>query len=58
VYSLPNIIKVNKSRRIIWAGYVASMRPMTRFVFSIRDALNETGRRNYLWDDCLRAGAD
>jgi uncharacterized membrane protein len=48
LYSLPNI-KVNKSQRIIWAGYVTSMRQMTRFIFSIRDALDERGRRNCLW---------
>jgi hypothetical protein len=44
-----HIIKVNKSQRMIWAGYVASMRQMTRLVFSIRDSLDERGRRSCLW---------
>jgi len=54
VYPLPNIVRVVKSRRMRWAGHVASMgerRGVHRFLVGISEGKKPLERPRRRWED-------
>jgi len=54
LYSLPNIVRVVKSRRIRWAGYVARMgegRGVHRVLVGKPEVKRPLGRPRHRWED-------
>ena len=57
VYSSPNIVRVIKSRRMRWAGYVASMgerRGVYRVLVGKPEGKRPLGRPRSRWEDNIR----
>jgi hypothetical protein len=57
LYSLPNILRVIKSRRMRWAGHVARMgegRGMYRILVGKPEGKRSLGRPRYRWEDNVR----
>jgi hypothetical protein len=57
LYSLPNIVRVIKSRRLRWVGHVASMgegRGMYRFLVGKHEGKITLGRPMRRWEDNIR----
>jgi hypothetical protein len=57
LYSLPNIVRVIKSRRIRWAGYVARMgeeRGVYRVLVGKPERKRPLGRPRRRWEDNIR----
>jgi transcription termination factor 2 len=56
-YSLPNIVRVVKSRRIRWAGHVARMREergVHRVLVGEHDGKRPLGRPRLRWEDNIK----
>ena len=55
-YSLPNIVRVVKSRRIIWAGHVARMgrRGVHRVLVGKPEGKRPLGRPRRKWEDNIK----
>jgi hypothetical protein len=59
LYSLPNIVRVIKSRRLRWAGYVARMgegRGVYRDLLGKSEGKRPLGRPRRRWDYNIRMG--
>jgi hypothetical protein len=57
LYRSPNIVKVNKSRRLRWAGHVARMeedRSAFKMLTSIPAGKIPSGRPSRRWDNNIR----
>jgi len=57
LYSLPNIVRVVKSRRIIWAGHVARMgqeRGVYRVLVGKPEGKRPLGRPRRRWEDNIK----
>ena len=57
IYSLPNIVRVVKSRRMRWAGYVACMgagRGVHRFLVGKPEGKRTLGRPRCRWEDNIK----
>jgi len=57
LYSLPNIMRVVKSRRIRWAGHVARMgegRGVHRFLVGKPEGKRPLGRPRRRWEDNIK----
>jgi hypothetical protein len=57
LYSSPNIIQVMKSRRMRWAGYVASMgegRGACRILVGRPEGRRRLGRPRYRWEKNIK----
>ena len=57
LYSLPNIVRVVKSRRMRWAGHVARMaeeRGVHRVLVGKPEAKRPLGRRRSRWEDNIK----
>ena len=57
LYSSPNIVRVIKSRRMRWAGYVACMgeeRGVCRVLVGKSEGRRQLGRRRRKWVDNIR----
>ena len=57
LYSSPNIVGVIKSRRMIWAGHVASMeegRGVYRVLVGKPEGRRPLGRPRHRWEDNIR----
>ena len=57
LYSLPNIVRVVKSRRIRWAGHVARMgegRDMHRVLVGKPEEKRPLGRSRRIWEDNIK----
>ena len=57
MYSLPNIVRVVKSRRIRWAGHVARMgegRGVHRFLVGKPEGKRPLGRPRRRWEDNIK----
>jgi hypothetical protein len=57
LYSLPNIVRVVKSRRMRWAGHVARMweaRGMHRVFVRKREGKRPLGRTRRKWEDNIK----
>jgi len=57
LYSLPNIVRVVKSRRMRWAGHVASMgdgRVVHRVLVGKHAGERPLGRPRHRWDDNIK----
>ena len=57
LYSLPNIVRVVKSRRIRWAGHVALMgerRGVYWVLLGIPEGKRPLGRPRYRWEDNIK----
>jgi hypothetical protein len=57
LYSLPNIVRVIKSRRMRWAGHVARMvegRGVYRFLVGKLEGKKPLGRPRPRWEDNIR----
>jgi len=57
LYSLPNIVRVVKSRRIRWAGHVARMgegRGVHRFLVGKPEGKRQLGRPRHRWEDNIK----
>ena len=53
MYRSPNIVRVIKSRRLRWAGYVARMEEV-RSAFKIFAGKRPLGRPRRRWEDNIR----
>jgi hypothetical protein len=59
LYSLPNIVRVIKSRRLSWAGHVARMgegRGVYRVLMGKPEGKRPLGRPRRRWEDNIRMG--
>ena len=59
LYSLPNIVRVVKSRRMRWAGHVACMREgrgVHRFLVGKPEGKRPLGRPRRRWEDNIKMG--
>jgi hypothetical protein len=59
LYSVPNIVRVIKSRRMRWAGHVARMgegRDVYRVLVGKPEGKRPLGRPRHKWDDNIRMG--
>jgi hypothetical protein len=57
LYSSPNIIRVIKSRRMMWAGYVARMgvgRSVYRVLVGRLEGKRPLGRPRHRWEDIIK----
>jgi len=57
IYSLPNIVRVVKSRRMRWAGHVARMgegRGVYRFLVGKPEGKRPLGRPRRRWEDTIK----
>jgi hypothetical protein len=56
LYSLPNIVRVIKSRRLRWAGHVARMGEgsMYRVLVGKSEGKRPLGRPRHRWEDNVR----
>ena len=57
LYSLPNIVRVVKSRRMRWAGHVARMgegRVVHRFLVGKPEGKRPLGRPRHRWEDNIK----
>ena len=57
LYSVPNIVRVLKSRRMMWAGHVARMgegRGVHRVLVGKPDGKRPLGRPRRRWDDNIK----
>jgi len=57
LYSLPNIVRVVKSRRMIWAGHVARMgegRDVHRVLVGKHEGKRPLGRPRRRWEDNIK----
>jgi hypothetical protein len=57
LYSLPNIVRVVKSRRMRWAGHVACMREdrgVRRVLVGKPEGKRPLGRPKHRWDDNIK----
>jgi hypothetical protein len=57
LYALPNIVRVVKSRRMIWAGHVASMkedRGVHRLLVRKPEEKRPLGRPRRIWEDNIK----
>jgi hypothetical protein len=57
LYSLPNIMRVVKSRRMRWAGHVARTgegRGVYRVLVGKREGKRPLGRPRYRWEDNIK----
>ena len=57
LYSLPNIVRVVKSRRMIWAGHVARMgegRGVHRVLVGKPEGKRPLGRPRRIWEDNIK----
>jgi hypothetical protein len=57
LYSLPNIVRVIKSRRMIWAGHVARLgevRGVHRVLVGKPEGQRPLGRRRRIWEDNIK----
>jgi hypothetical protein len=57
LYSSPNIVRVIKSRRIIWAGYVARMvegSGLYRVLVGKTESKTPLGRPRRIWEDNIK----
>jgi hypothetical protein len=57
LYSLPNIVRVVKSRRMRWAGHVARLgeeRGLHRVLVGKPEGKRPLGRPRYRWEDNIR----
>jgi hypothetical protein len=57
LYSLPNIVRVVKSRRMIWAGHVARMgedRAVHRVLVGKPEGKRPLGRQRRRWEDNIK----
>jgi hypothetical protein len=57
LYSLPNIVRVVKSRRMIWAGHVARMgedRGMYRVLVGKPEGKRALWRPRHIWEDNIK----
>jgi hypothetical protein len=57
LYSLPNIVRVIKSRRMRWAGHVAHMeegRGVYRFLVGRPKGMRPLGRPRHRWEDNIK----
>jgi hypothetical protein len=57
LYSLPNIVRVVKSRRMRWAGHVACMgeeRGVCRVVVGMHEGKRSLGRPGGRWEDNIK----
>ena len=57
LYSLPNIVRVVKSRRMRWAGHVARMGPgrgVNRFLVGKPEGKRPLGRPRRRWEDNIK----
>jgi hypothetical protein len=57
LYSLPNIVRVVKSRRMRWAGHVARMgegRGMHRVLVGKPEGKRPLGRPRHRWEDTIK----
>jgi hypothetical protein len=57
LYSLPNIVRVVKSRRMRWAGHEARMgegRGVHRVLVGKPEGKRPVGRRRHRWEDNIR----
>jgi hypothetical protein len=57
LYSSPNIVRVIKSRRMMWAGYVARMgegRGVYRVLVGRPEGKRPLGRRRRRWEDNIK----
>ena len=57
LYSLPNIVRVVKSRRMRWAGHVARMgegRGVYRVLVGKPEGKRPLGRPRHRWDDNIK----
>jgi hypothetical protein len=59
LYSLPNIVRVVKSRRLRWAGHVARMgeeRGVHRVLVGKPEGKRSLGRPRRRWEDIIKMG--
>jgi hypothetical protein len=59
LYSSPNIVKVIKSRRMMWAGHVARMvegRDVYRILVGRSEGKRPLGRPRHRWEDNIKMG--
>ena len=57
LYSLPNIVRVVKSRRMRWAGHVACMgedRGVHRVLVGKSEGRRPLGRQRHRWEDKIK----
>jgi hypothetical protein len=57
LYSLPNIVRVVKSRRMRWAGHVARMgeeRVVHKVLVGKREGKRPLGRPRHRWEDNIK----
>ena len=57
LYSLPNIVRVVKSRRMRWAGHVARMgedRGVSRVLVGKPEGKRQLGRQGRRWEDDIK----
>ena len=57
LYSLPNIVRVVKSRRMRWAGHVARMgegRGVYRVLVGKPEGKRSLGRHRHRWEDYIK----
>jgi hypothetical protein len=57
LYSSPNIVRVNKSRRMRWAGHVARMgdgRGVYRLLVGRPEGKRPLGRPRRMWEDNIK----
>jgi hypothetical protein len=57
LYSIPNILRVIKSRRMRWAGHVARMgdrRGVYRALVGKPEGKKSLGRRRHKWEDNIK----
>jgi hypothetical protein len=58
-FSSPNIIKMIKSRRVIWAGHVACMgliKNAYKFLVGKPEQKRPLGRLSLMWEDNIKMG--
>jgi hypothetical protein len=61
LYSLPNIVRVVKSRRMRWAGHVARMaegRGVHRVLLGKPEGKRSLGRPKRRWEDNIKMGLE
>ena len=61
MYSLPNIVRVVKSRRMRWAGRVARMgegRGVHRVLVGKPEGKRPLGRSRHRWEDNIKMGLE
>jgi len=54
LYSLPNIVRVVKSRRMRWAGHMGEERGVHRVLVGKPEGKRPLGRPRYRWEDNIK----